>query len=507
VIATALVVILYLQFYSFFSAIGLSPHWGLHRRNLTPERVSFLLTLTILLAVWFRIQWAKLSSNQMHKFAVLVDELSWSESYRELIKLLERNLKELIKISKEKTPLSRLRRFLNPPPMNWFPLMEHLNNQHPVVNVQWRPPLVQYLYDFMAGALRKPAASLSQFLPTYSSEVAEAQRLLHKIMTTRDIAFAIVKADPYLGIKLLDSELGEKDTFLDNYISAQLKYRSSVLYYEIANSDPGFDHRYEIPESHRLLHWLFSDARVAKRMEVYRPVGETIIAELEELRRKPEMDTYNFVSDRAFDETGRWESPILAGIVFFDIMVTSAFHQGITFHMWLYYFTYFAKGVIENCSPNDPAILNDEASQTRYGHFLRQIFFKLRDWAGFASLVPGIPNDRARNLDENDNIPKCGVSALAQCFHYLLGSEKFEPRFKNEMASVVYGLYFDLRYSDRHNYARMLVGLLRPNAFSYVADDADYRDKLAATYRGFDQVPHRLRQREYLDEFEGQLLR
>lgn len=107
-VAIALGIILYLQFYSFFSALGLSPHLGLSRWNLTPERASLVVAGLALSAVYIRIRRSKLSPRQIHKFGVLLDELWWSESYSELLKLLRGNLKELINISKDRTPLSRL---------------------------------------------------------------------------------------------------------------------------------------------------------------------------------------------------------------------------------------------------------------------------------------------------------------------------------------------------------------------------------------------------------------
>ena len=89
-IAAALISIFYLQFYSFFSTTRLSLHLGLSRWNLTPERASFLVAVIIAFAVFFRLRRSTLSPHQIHKFSVLLDELLWSESYRELIDLLDR---------------------------------------------------------------------------------------------------------------------------------------------------------------------------------------------------------------------------------------------------------------------------------------------------------------------------------------------------------------------------------------------------------------------------------
>jgi hypothetical protein len=347
-------------------------------------------------------------------------------------------------------------------------------------------------------------------MPNYSREADDARRLLLKVTAAANVAGAIVKTDPYLGLLILgESDLIDREKFLANYFSAQLKYPLSALHYEIRDCQKlGWNGPYDIAESHKLLRYLFLDARVAERLEVYRPVGESVIAELEELARNRETDHNNFSRSRAFSEGGYYESPIFAAIAFFDVMVISAFHQGIAWHMWLYYLTYFAKGIVNNCSPNDPAITPGNGSETRYGFYLYKIFDKLRDWGRLAELRNDLPADHVNRMNENDNIPKSAMSALAQVLRYLLGSPAFEPRFKAEITSMVFGLYFDLRYSGRHRYAECLVHLLRPETFGYIAPNPDaYIDGLQLGFESFDKVPHRLRQPEYVEALHNQLFR
>src|SRR5436190_1700209 len=74
-IGAALISIFYLQFYSFFAAIGLGPRFGLARWDLTPERVSFLVVLMTGAVVGLRLHFAKLSVSRVREYKRLVDEL------------------------------------------------------------------------------------------------------------------------------------------------------------------------------------------------------------------------------------------------------------------------------------------------------------------------------------------------------------------------------------------------------------------------------------------------
>ena len=90
-----------------------------------------------------------------------------------------------------------------------------------------------------------------------------------------------------------------------------------------------------MPEENRVLYTLVADAQFAKKLAVYRPVGEYMIRELDELSLDPANDLYNLPM-HDFHDDGKWSSSLWIGICFFDIMVSTALHKGIEWHMWLY---------------------------------------------------------------------------------------------------------------------------------------------------------------------------
>src|SRR5262249_13872257 len=91
-VALASAGVIYLQFYSFFGAIGLSPHLGLNRWKLSPARASFGLVLMAAIILGLHLRWAKLGPRRIERFRKLVDELLWSKSFPELFALLEYHL-------------------------------------------------------------------------------------------------------------------------------------------------------------------------------------------------------------------------------------------------------------------------------------------------------------------------------------------------------------------------------------------------------------------------------
>lgn len=155
-ITTAFLAIVYLQFYSFFASFGFSPRLGLYRWNFTPERASFVVAFAAASVLWLRFKHARLSPHQVHRFSVLLDELSWSERYQELILLIRSNFEQLTNIAKNRVALSRLRRFLSPPPANAFLLaIGHDEEQPELKYIERRPAPVQYLQRFSGSVNRK----------------------------------------------------------------------------------------------------------------------------------------------------------------------------------------------------------------------------------------------------------------------------------------------------------------------------------------------------------------
>jgi len=299
-----------------------------------------------------------------------------------------------------------------------------------------------------------------------------------------------------------------REEFFELYIGSLLAHRSGVLYNELANSrNQRSSHRYEIAERARLLKFLFGDANVAHKLEVYRPFGEFVLSELDRLVREPEHDEYN----RSYtgEKSRELQSPLFAAVHFFDIMVSEAIFQGITWHMWLYYVTYIVKRIVRNYKPADDPLIDLEVEfPIWYSYLLYSIFSALRNWILPVREIIG-HQDNVRLVStqadhENSNIPKSAILALADCTHSVLVSEALGENLQRTLMDLVLGIYFELRGSPQGDvYAEALKNAIHAGGFSLGsrAWGGTYRDRLRAAIHRQDRV----RYHEYMQELNAAL--
>jgi hypothetical protein len=292
----------------------------------------------------------------------------------------------------------------------------------------------------------------------------------------------LAQTRPYLGLDIIkaSSDKFERVAFLDAFLKELLRDSHSVFFREIENNQNISSGRYEIPETNRLLHYFLSDARVAEKLGAYKPIGDFMIAHLENLTRHPSEDTYNRVCEEDFEKVEAWRSPLFAGVQFFDIMVREALFQNVEWHMWLYYMPPIVECIIRNYRLDDPLVEPEYDFPTRYSKILYQIFSNMRDWIltmehvpeGQANVVLKSPHVR---FNENGNIPKSSIVAMARCLFVALSSPNLADPTKRALAVLVFDCYFDLRRGGKFDaYAEVLASVIsvgKPHSNT----NADYR--------------------------------
>src|SRR5438552_12057603 len=112
--------IVYLQFYSFFASLGLTPRLGLSRWNLTPERASFVLLLLTVFAVTLRLRFSGLSRRAVPRLYALIEELLLNQNYAEAAHVVERHLERLCRLATTDSWRKRMRRWIAPSPAEYF---------------------------------------------------------------------------------------------------------------------------------------------------------------------------------------------------------------------------------------------------------------------------------------------------------------------------------------------------------------------------------------------------
>jgi len=480
--------VLYLEFYDFFLLRGLvfSRPWP---RGLTPRNSMYLVMLVVISIVGARIRFSHLTKGKMLKFRELVEELSWKESYGELLTLFQRHVIELFRIYESKFFLSRVRRLLD---RHTSPRMEDTISQFLAISETTLPrrthPVRERIAEWSLSSVRPLLSSLKRFLPDDVKSQEFARDVVRTLLLSPRFVGALAKTRPYLAIEVMEKsrKCQERFDFIDIYLKALIDDHQSVLYSEIRNNQNCTSYRYFLAPSNRLLFFLLSDPEAAKEDHIYKPIGDYALSYLDELARDSRTDPYNRAMGD-FEDVGAWQSPLFVTIRFFDIMVKEALFRGMEWHMWLYYIPDVVRGMARNYRLNDP--LADPLNEwpIRYSFLLYQAFSAMRDWIVAVEDIPADqPNIVLKSTGtdhENGNIPKSSILALAESARHVLESDHIPARQKNYLLDMVFHIYFRLRPTPTlEPYAVALRNAVSDGGFFRRHDDRKYRIALQAAF-------------------------
>lgn len=484
--------ILYLQFYQTFRSLDLTPSLNLSRWSITPSNASFLIILLMSLTLYVYLRIRRLSRSNIVKFREYVFELSREKKYSELFSLIERNINHVARIYNGRFVLSRLQDYLQRHSRD-YPDIRSLISELGGAPKE-REPMGR---DIIHTVLRKCSGLLARVFPTYEREKEVATEIVHEVLINRNTVKAISEIRPYFALQIFPYEFYENNEFVDTYLRYLAEDTKSVLYHEVRNNQnlAGRD-RYALPKRNRLLNYLFEDCKVAERFGVYKPIGEFVIAHLDELYSSSLPDPYNEPMGDFFEE-GQWDSKLMVGIRFFDIMVTSALYQNIQWHMWLYYFTHFVERIVRNLDPNEKLVDFHAEWPTKYHYALYEITDCLCKWASAVGHLPLDQDNVALETTsahyENGNIPKSSMLALGQITKQILVTDALSDRFKKYIIDIVYRRYFELRkVAATQPYADALMNSIQCGGFSMGETSYEYAQYLLDAFEEFDRIPYEI---------------
>lgn len=492
ILFVSLASILYLQFYQTFRSLGLTPGFNLSRWSITTANASFIILLLMFLGLYAYLSVKKISKSNVVKFREYVFELSREKKYSELFSLIERNIDQVARIYNGDYPLSRLKVYLQSHAVDSSILRAFLMES----NAE-KESLKLKVIVVAENVRRKVCKAIARFLPSYEREKETAKEIIHEILINRNTVKAISEIRPYFFLKMLPSDFYENNEFLDTYLRNLAEDTKSILYQEIRNNqNSDYRHNYALPERNKLLHFLFSDCRVAKKYGVYKPIGEFVIAHLDYLCSRSIPDPYN-VPMGDFHEDGKWDSELIVGIRFFDIMITSALYQNIQWHMWLYYFPLFVERIIRNLSPNEKLVDNFDEWPTKYHYALYEITSCLCKWIEAVEHISlnqeNVVLESTSANHENGNIPKSSMLALGQILKQILLSDVITDRFKKYISDMVFRRYFELKKVPKtRTYAEALINCIRCGGFSMGRGELAYSKYLLDCFDDFDRIPYEI---------------
>ena len=432
-VATSLGALHYISYYPVLASIGVAPNLGPWRWRFTPDSASYLVVVGTAAVIWIRAGRAELSQDKLAVFAKLLDQLVASGRSADLVYLIDRHLARLVEL--ERT--------------------------------------------------HRPAAGTSQ---TPSVAYEQLRDIFRRLLTTRSVVFEIAVYHPALAVRLARVEVWDRWEYLSLLARALLDRRHGPLYYEVEhNQNLRSGHRYTIPGSNGYLSFFVGDAHRAHELRIYKEFGDYAVGELRRLGRDPDGARYNAALDE-YETRERWACPVHACIRVFDVMLPEAIHQGVEWHMWLYYFPILADRVLENLSPAPDVELWREWP-TPYHFLLYDVFGCLCNWLEeSASMRDGRTNVAVRTLDlqhENESIAKSAALALGQVLRSVLLADAVDPGFRSYLMGMALRTSKEVEHDGREDLAAVIRRSIAQGGPLPPRSDA-YPERLVEVFRDVD---------------------
>jgi hypothetical protein len=485
---SALLLVHYIFFFDALEAVGFAPSFGPWRWGLNPATGSYAILLIATIFISLRAAFLPLRRSKVPALRVQLERLLITQTYGDLIFLLQTHLNRLIKAQSNNYLISRMRRSLEPPPPWSIGALEQLVEQDG---------------DWGGKAIRLKARSLiSRALPTYESAGGDATHILRRLLLDEGFVRALCGIEPYFGLRLVENAIPERNEFLDLWLAGLLNDRSSVLYFEIENNqNSGARGRFAFPASNKIIKTIFANASIANELEVYRPIGNFVVGFLDKLYRREIPDRYNKPTDRFVDEEAK-KDPIVAATNIFGFFVSEAVFADVKWHMWLYYYSHFVKSIDRNLEPDSSV---DETSEwpTPYHYLLYRMSSQLLDWILLVTHLPRSNSHStplAANIEhENGNIPKSASLALGLVWYDIAKSKKIATSFKHYILEMIVSRFDELSSAPELAPSRLVLGrAIMSGGLKFGDDVPAHAERTLRLLNGVDYV----RSATFRDELE-----
>ncbi|EMW7102753.1 hypothetical protein [Escherichia coli] len=391
----------YLVFAPALKSLDLYFSFGPWKWGLDSSSAVYLISLAVAIYILFRLKNPKLSIGRTGIFLELVENLHLTKRYDDLAQLLAPQLEKLISI------IDR--------------------------------PVKNRLCDKIANNLR---ISNRETAAEYAHEV------LLSIVSSPELTNHFALAHPSLCLELIKIEPIVRSDFTSNFISALLSSPNSRLYVELKNNlNVSRGHRLLIPKNNRILHFFFSNAKFAADSAIYRDIGDYLYWRLDEDEKiiaalNKSLGSYYDVS--------KYKCPIYSGVTLFEIMVHEGIHQGLQDHLWLHYYSYFARKIIKNMNRQ-----SDEYSgewETPFHFLLCHLFSIATDWAEQCEWIDEkeIPQENK----ETDNfdlhyISKEATKLLGAMLQLVMPNKKLTLKSRKCILDIVISCYIRLKRNKK----------------------------------------------------------
>lgn len=404
---------------------------------LTPATTAFIIVLTWLVYVALLPRWKSIGTRQLPLLAALIDRLVAERRFPELIDFIEPHLNVISRSARRKFPLQRLRDAIRWQG-NEFAEFARPPRPEPTRFQRWKNIAVE-----RGLIVLKP---LEARLPKTSPAQEAALQILRVLQTNEPLVEFVSLERAMFALKLMS--LGRHDyDFGDRAFELMMSHPQSQLRREtLLNQNVG-QCFYEIDAKNPLIHALLADAKVAEKLEVYRPVGNYVVNRLE---RSPDY-RQAISAAKPREDSSIHRDATYCMIRFFDIMVRSAMRDGIEWHMWLFYLDILVGKLIKSMDFGHPDY--DGTSEfPNFGHYLiYEVFDTYCDWLrAIECCAPESPVIEVKSTapgHENGSILKSAILSIGNSLKHLLESAT-KDTFVTYILEMLMRQYRGLEYRE-----------------------------------------------------------
>ena len=477
-----------------------------------------LLLLAVALYIFLKVKNNRLKRRKINVYSRLVNELINKREYPGLLRILNDDYSRLIKYSSESAWHHRVKKriltffSLKPKPIDLSvfkelpaEIIEILENERRDVPAKddkrskIKNKINSLLSSLNMNIRHYIGITIRSFIrDTRDKTKDKAFNVLHSLLSNNAFVSEMIILRPELGLKIFSKEFREYHEYVDLFFYEMIKNNSSRLYYEIKNNENISDYyRYALKDENIVLSYLFKDCNVARKLEVYRGVGNYLIDYLREIN-KQSVDSYIYKYEN-FD-IEKWKSPLFVGIFFFDIMVSEAIYQGINSHMWLFYYRYFVENILKNCDYRhiQPELVTSREDAPKYSYLVDEIISNLCSWIEtiiHGKVVnPEIDNTAYQELGGGNIIMKSSIQCLMQILKMIARDEKTPANLKAHYADGVIRTLFELKTADSETANRY--GDVLFNGFKFYLRwpfkeiNRSFYEMYKDSYSKFDTIPY-----------------
>jgi hypothetical protein len=325
------------------------------------------------------------------------------------------------------------------------------------------------------------------------------------IVTNEDFIRRAANAYPELFayvIKGMESKSASNQDFVKLYLNILFENKNQKLINELKILNGAHDsikarvEHVDLP----IMEGLMVNTKTAADNYVWYPIGKGAMKSL-----KYDDDQLLFLQEKYDEdlENELWHQKIYIAIVYFNYMVRETIYRDSEWHMWLFYYQYFVKELINNIpAENDCA----DSEYCSFNHYLvKEIINNIRDWLELAADL----NSEDRWIDSIRCLGKILIELTEA------NEQKIAFKLKAELFESVISQYFRLSEHENTEIASAIMeymeGMFKNSEnpdWNEVKCSNEYRQIMAEAWDKFDKVPYQgFEDNGSINRFENNVLR